>query len=221
MRRPRFSSIINYDKDFYWLENNKEIIVSSTALSKTTDLAQLGETSRKLYCEKVIYLYFLMVFSSPYIFPKMNSSSFYLDKQKKQLHWYPGNFKLKLKNKSQMQLANVYKSLYIDSKTTDLDVGGFFWNKPKDKDVFDRLVRLHMRSHFSGPIDFSFQGEILNTCRTISFLTINRLIPSLDLFKFTRLLINIHLILMKSGVSINFKPIAQKAFSMSQKKIMS
>ena len=69
-----------------------------------------------------------------------------------------------------------------------------------------------MRSHFSGPIDFNLQGEILNTCRTISFLTINRLVPSLDLMKFTRLLINIHLILTNSGVSINFKPIAQKSF---------
>ena len=209
MRRPRFSSIINYGKDFYWLEGNEDIIVSPAALSKTTDLTKLGETSRQLYCEKVIYLYFLMIFSSPYIFPKMTRSSFYLDKEKKQLYWHPGNFKLKLSNKSQMQLAGVYKKLYVDSKTSDLDVDGFFWNKPKNKDVFDRLVRLHMRSHFSGPIDFNLQGEILNTFRTISFLTINRLIPSLDLMKFTRLLINIHLILMKSGVSINFKPIAQ------------
>ena len=150
----------------------------------------------------------------------MTRSSFYLDKEKKQLYWYPGNFKLKLSNKSQMQLAGVYKKLYVDSKTSDLDVDGFFWNKPKIKMFSIRLVRLHMRSHFSGPIDFNLQGEILNTFRTISFLTINRLVPSLDLMKFTRLLINIHLILMKSGVSINFKPIAQKAFSMSQKKNM-
>lgn len=220
MPNLKFRSKINYDRDFHWLAAEPDIEVSDTPLKKTTDISKLGLKSRQDFCERVFYLYFLMVFSSPYIFPKITNASFYFDKRKNKLIWHPGVNKLKLSNKTQMQLCNVYKSIYVDSKTTDLAVDGFFWNKPKNQDVFDRLVRLHMRAHFSGPIEFNLKTEIFNTARTVSFMAINRLVPSTDMIKFVSLLVNIHLILVRSGISINFKPLAQKAYAASQTKVV-
>ena len=95
MPNLKFRSKINYDRDFHWLAAEPDIEVSDTPLKKTTDISKLGLKSRQDFCERVFYLYFLMVFSSPYIFPKITNASFYFDKRKKQAYLAPRGKQIK------------------------------------------------------------------------------------------------------------------------------
>ena len=213
-------SKIDYKRDFSWLDESHGILVSDVALNKATEFTKLGDKNRRVYCEKVITLYFLMVFSSPYLFPNLRFSCFYLEKKTGRLHWYPGKLKTMIKPDTQMQLSKVYERLYVEQKDDNLIIDGFFLTKPKNSEVYDRLVRLHTRNHFNGPIRFNFQSEIFNILRSFVFLTMNKMLPSLDFAKFSTVLFNLHIILAKSGLDFEFGPLARKAFKISKKKVI-
>ena len=202
---------INYSKDFFWLKDVKDIEVSPSALEKTTNISLLGDTNRRIFCEKVIKLCFIMLHSANEIFPNLNIKALYFNKKTGVLHWHPGSVKFKLNASTQLGISNLLKSIYLDKVDENLAVKGLFLNKRKEQEVFDRLVRLHLRSHTKGAIKHDYKSECFNLLRSSVYMLMNGLVPSSDFLKFSTLLLNLHLILMRSRLDIDFEPIVRES----------